>query len=127
MLTANGLSGSRATSFLVAHFAMQNTASNPAEKNRALPEKQKGKVNCKARESALGQKKIEKISVLFRRSPATECGINSAEAGGNVPIELPISSERRISFRTTTRSVRGQSSRSASGFSLKKARIWLPG
>jgi hypothetical protein len=30
-------------SFLVAHFALQNTASNPAEKNRAKPEKQKGK------------------------------------------------------------------------------------
>ncbi|MDD2245447.1 MAG: hypothetical protein PHR13_12685 [Dysgonamonadaceae bacterium] len=42
-LPANGLGGSRATSFLVAHFALQNTASNPAEKNRAKPEKQKGK------------------------------------------------------------------------------------
>ena len=43
LLPANGLGGSRATSSLVAHFALQNTASNPAEKNRALPEKQKGK------------------------------------------------------------------------------------
>ena len=42
-LPANGLGGSRATSFLVAHFALQNTASDPAEKNRAKPEKQKGK------------------------------------------------------------------------------------
>jgi hypothetical protein len=42
-LPANRLGGSRATSLLVAHFALQNTASNPAEKNRALPEKQKGK------------------------------------------------------------------------------------
>jgi len=42
-LPANGLGGSRATSFLVAHFALQNTASNPAEKNRPKPEKQKGK------------------------------------------------------------------------------------
>ena len=42
-LPANGLGGSRATSLLVAHFALQNTASNPAEKNRAKPEKQKGK------------------------------------------------------------------------------------
>ena len=97
-MPANGLGGSRATSFLVAHFALQNTASNPAEKNRAKPEKQKGKkewgwgegifallrlkierfrfslikrkpkqkifhlllkdkVNCEAREGALGQKK----------------------------------------------------------------------
>ena len=31
-LPANGLGGSRATSFLVAHFALQNTASNSAEK-----------------------------------------------------------------------------------------------
>ena len=42
-LPAKGLGGSSATSLLVAHFALQNTASNPAEKNRALPEKQKGK------------------------------------------------------------------------------------
>ena len=32
-LPANGLGGSRATSSLVAHFALQNTASNPAEKS----------------------------------------------------------------------------------------------
>ena len=31
-LLANGLGGSRATSLLVAHFALQNTASNSAEK-----------------------------------------------------------------------------------------------
>lgn len=31
-LPANGLGGSRATSSLVAHFALQNTASNSAEK-----------------------------------------------------------------------------------------------
>ena len=31
-LPANGLGGSRATSLLVAHFALQNTASNFAEK-----------------------------------------------------------------------------------------------
>ena len=35
LLPANGLGGSRAASLLVAHFALQNTASNPAEKNRA--------------------------------------------------------------------------------------------
>ena len=33
-MPANGLGGSRATSSLVAHFALQNTASNSAEKNR---------------------------------------------------------------------------------------------
>ena len=32
LLPANGLGGSRATSALVAHFALQNTASNSAEK-----------------------------------------------------------------------------------------------
>ena len=32
VLPANGLGGSRATSLLVAHFALQNTASNSAEK-----------------------------------------------------------------------------------------------
>ena len=31
------------------------------------------------------KKCIEKISVLVCRSPATKCGINSAEAGGNAP------------------------------------------
>ena len=31
-LPANGLGGSRATSLLVAHFALQNTASNSAKK-----------------------------------------------------------------------------------------------
>ncbi len=37
------------------------------------------------------KKCIEKISVLVRRSPATQaCGINSAEASGNAPIELPL-------------------------------------
>src|SRR3990167_9160779 len=35
-LPANGLGGSRATSLLVAHFALQNTASNSAEK-RIVP------------------------------------------------------------------------------------------
>jgi hypothetical protein len=49
-LPANGLGGSRATSPLVAHFALQNTALNPAEKNRAKPEKQKGK-----KEGGLGE------------------------------------------------------------------------
>jgi len=49
-LPANGLGGSRATSISVAHFASQNTASNPAEKNRAKPEKQKGK-----KEGGLGE------------------------------------------------------------------------
>jgi len=34
-LPANGLGGSRATSLLVAHFALQNTASNSAAKNFA--------------------------------------------------------------------------------------------
>jgi len=42
-LPAHGWVGARATSSLAAHFALQNTALNPAEKNRAKPEKQKGK------------------------------------------------------------------------------------
>jgi len=37
-LPANGLGGSRATSFLVAHFALQNTVSNPAEKQKGKKE-----------------------------------------------------------------------------------------
>jgi len=118
----------------VAHFALQNTASNPAEKNRAKPEKQKGKKegglgegifallririerfrfslnkrNKKQKnflfllKEKIAREKIKKcrenFSVLVCRSPATKCGINSAEAGGNAPY-------------------------SCSGFSLKKVRI----
>jgi len=36
-LPANGLGGSRATSLLVAHFALQNTASNSAKKKESSP------------------------------------------------------------------------------------------
>ncbi len=61
------------------------------------------------------KKCIEKFSVLFRRS--------EAEASGNASIKLPISSERKKEVRATTRSARSQSSKSASGFSLKKVRI----
>jgi hypothetical protein len=52
----------------------------------------------------------EKISVLVCRS--------KAEASGNAPTELPVFSERKISFRATTRSASGQS-----GFCSKKVRI----
>ena len=41
LLPANGLGGARTTSFLVVYFALQNTPSNPAKKNRAKPEKEK--------------------------------------------------------------------------------------
>jgi hypothetical protein len=150
-LPANGLGGSRATSSLVAHFALQNTPSNPAEKNRAKPEKQKGKKegglgegifallrlrierfrfslikrNTKQKnflfllKEKIAREKIKKcrenFSVLFCRS--------GAEASGNAPIELSCFSERKILFKSTTRRARGQSSKSACGFSLKKVRI----
>lgn len=52
----------------------------------------------------------EKISVLVCRS--------GVEASGNAPTELPVFSERKISFGATTRSARGQS-----GFCSKKVRI----
>ena len=42
-LPANGLGGSRATSSLVAHFALQNTASNSAEKKESSPRGRGGK------------------------------------------------------------------------------------
>jgi len=55
---------------------------------------------------------------LVRRSPATECGINSAEASGNAPIELPRSTSVKLSSEPPrTRSVR------QSGFCSKKVRI----
>ena len=40
-LPVNGLGGSRATFSLVAHFALQNTASNPAEKKSGKARKAK--------------------------------------------------------------------------------------
>ena len=43
---------------------------------------------------------------------------SGAEASGNAPIELPVYSERKISFRATMRSARDQS-----GFCSKKVRI----
>ena len=78
-LPANGLGGSRATSLLVAHFALQNTASNPAEKNRAplfsginSAEKQKGKKEGGWGEGifALLRIKIERFRFpLIKRKP----------------------------------------------------------
>ena len=120
---AYGWSGTRAT---INELAPQ--------KNRALPEKQKGKKegglgegifallrlklerfrfslikrNTKQKnflfllKEKIAREKIKKcrenFSVLVCRSPATKCGINSAEASGNAP-------------------------HSCSGFSLKKVRI----
>jgi hypothetical protein len=145
MLPANGLGGSRATKRKI----------KAPQKNRAKPEKQKGKKeegwgegifallrlrierfrfplikrNPKQKifqfllkEKNGGRKKlkkcIEKISVLVCRSPATKCGINSAEASGNAPIELPRSPSVRLSSEPPrTRSVR------QSGFCSKKVRI----
>ncbi|TSC94147.1 MAG: hypothetical protein CEN87_600 [Parcubacteria group bacterium Licking1014_1] len=82
-LPANGLGGSRATSFLVAHFALQNTASNPAKKNRALPEKQAGKKEGGWGEGIFARLRFPRrrrgwgggVSAIARR--------NGAEAGGN--------------------------------------------
>jgi len=71
-LPANGLGGSRATSLLVAHFALQNTASKPAEKNRAKPEKQKGKKEGGWGEGifALLRLRIERLRFsLIKRKP----------------------------------------------------------
>jgi hypothetical protein len=49
-LRANGLGGSSVTPFLAAHFVLQNTPIKPCRKNRAKPEKQKGK-----KEGGLGE------------------------------------------------------------------------
>ena len=125
-LPANGLGGSRATSLSVSHFVLQNTASNPAEKNRAKPEKQKGKKEGGLGEGifALLRFKIERFRFsLIKRKPKQKnflfllkekiarekikkCRENfsvllcrsGAEASGNAP-------------------------HSCSGFSLKKVRI----
>jgi len=136
-LPANGLGESRAISFLVAHFALQNTASNPAEKNRAKPEKQKGK-----KEGGWG----EGIFALLR-SPRRRRGW-----GGSVSaIPLLAEYQNRTFFfslieknfggarlkkcrekfsvllavvkRRRAETLGGIYSKSASGFSLKKVRI----
>jgi len=79
-LPANGLGGSRVTSSLVAHFALQNTASNPAEKNRAKPEKQKGKKEGGLGEGifALLRIKIERFrfSLIKRNAPHSCSGFS---------------------------------------------------
>jgi len=123
LLPAHGSGGARATINIKA-----------PQKNRAKPEKQKGKKeggpgegifallrikierfrfslnkrNTKQKnflfllKEKIAREKIKKcrenFSVLVCRSPATKCGINSAEASGNAP-------------------------HSCSGFSLKKVRI----
>ena len=75
-LPANGLGGSRATSFLVAHFALQNTASNPAEKNRAKPEKQKGKKEGGWGEGIFARPRFSaaaEFRILLRKMRREEC------------------------------------------------------
>jgi hypothetical protein len=88
-LPANGLGGSRATSLLVAHFALQNTASNSAEKknrpregvaeggfggNSATPERIQ-KADC-----------VEAQTNLYVLAPPTQCAHKNplANASGSL-------------------------------------------
>ena len=69
-----------------------------------------------------GQKKIkkciEKFSVLFRRSPATECGINSAEASGNAPIYSGFSLKKSSYFIQKTQHI-------SIHFAFRSSQAWV--
>ena len=68
-LPANGLGGSRATSFLVAHFALQNTTSNPAAK-KSGPAIQRDKLRRKAKgQKGRGSEKSERVRYLHLSLP----------------------------------------------------------
>jgi len=118
----------------VAHFALQNTASNLAEKNRAKPEKQKGKKKGGLGEGifallrlrlerfrfSLIKRNTKQINFLFllkekiAREKIKKCRENffvlvcrsKAEASGNAPIYSGFSLKKvRISFRVRSQIV----------------------
>jgi len=125
-LPANGLGGSRATSFLVAHFALQNTASNPAEKNRAKPEKQKGK-----KEGGLGEGIFALLRIRIERFRFSLIKRNTKQKNFLFLLKEKIAREKnkkcRENFSVLVCRSEAEASGNAphyySGFSLKKVRI----
>ena len=72
-LPANGLGGSRATSLLVAHFALQNTASNSAEKkNRPSEGVAEGGLGGIPPRPSEYKKRTAPPSCSFRAEPRTK-------------------------------------------------------
>ena len=136
-LPANGLGGSRATSFLVAHFALQNTASNPAKKNRALPEKQAGKKEGGWGEGIFARLRFprrrrgwgggvsaipllaeyQNRKIFFSLIEKNFGGARLKKCRENFSVLLAVTERRRAE------TLGGIQSKSASGFSLKKVRI----
>ena len=125
-LPANGLGGSRATSSLVAHFALQNTASNPAEKNRAKPEKQKGK-----KEGGLGEGIFALLRLRIERFRFSLIKRNPKQKNFLFLLKEKIAREKikkcRENFSVLVcrsgAEASGNAPHSCSGFSLKKVRI----
>src|SRR3990167_1073939 len=79
-LPANGLGGSRATSLLVAHFALQNTASNSAEK-RIVPARawRKGGLGGIPPRPSEYKKRTAPPSCSLRAEPRTKVFFRSEE------------------------------------------------
>lgn len=132
-LPANGLGGSRATSFLVAHFALQNTASNPAEKNRAplssginSAEKQKGKKEGGWGEGifALLLLRIERFRFsLIKRKPKQKI-FHLLLKEKNAREKIKKCREKfSVLFCRSGAEASGNAPHYYSGFSLKKVRI----
>ncbi len=131
-LPANGLGGSRATSSLVAHFALQNTASNLAEKNRALPppkadrHQQKGK-----KEGGLGEGIFALLRLRIERFRFSLIKRNAKQKNFLFFLKEKIEREKikkcRENFSVlvcrSEAEVSGNAPHSCSGFSLKKVRI----
>jgi len=124
-LPANGLGGSRATSSLVAHFALQNTASNPVEKNRALPENQKGK-----KEGGWGEGIFALLRLRIERFRFSLIKRNTKQKNFLFLLKEKIAREKikkcRENFSVLVCRSGAEASGNAphySGFSLKKVRI----
>jgi len=126
-LPTNGLGGSRATSFLVAHFALQNTASKPAEKNRAKPEEQKSKKEGGLGEGifALLRIKLERFRFsLIKGKPKQKIFqiLLKEKNGGRKKLKKCIE-KISVLFRRSGAEASGNAPHYYSGFSLKKVRI----
>ncbi len=82
-LRANGLGGSSATPFLAAHFVLQNTPIKPCRKNRAKPEKQKGK-----KEGGLGEGIFALLRIKIERFRFSLIKRNIRQYGGQAPQKI---------------------------------------
>ena len=106
-LPANGLGGSRATSLLVAHFALQNTKFGS----------EKGKV----------QKPARIFTRLWRASPDPSCGRDGSR-GGAIPFPQKNSLPRRvqISFQDFFQKKFEHQSKNTAKNHISKNQGWKP-